>query len=71
MTPGLDGVEVLRRVWDDARMATVRVLMYPALSNQKTTSRALAAGANGYVVKGVEFDDLRATLAKDARCNGG
>jgi len=71
MMPGLDGIEVLRRVRGDARTAAVPVVMYSALSDPATAGRAMAAGANGYVVKGVEFDDLRATVAAYARCDGG
>lgn len=35
---------------------------YSALGDKATADRAIAAGANGYVVKGIEFSELQVRL---------
>ncbi len=65
MMPGMDGLEVLRRVREDPRTAGVPVVMYSAVGDQQFASHALAKGANEYVVKGtVDFPALKSRLAK-------
>jgi CheY-like chemotaxis protein len=49
--PKLDGLEVLRRIKDDARTARLPVIMVSTHGKDADTDRALRAGASGYVKK--------------------
>ena len=62
MMPGMDGLEVLSRLRGDARFAAVPVLMYSALVEEETQARALAAGAQGYVLKGQPWPEVQAAI---------
>ena len=65
MMPGMDGLEVLRRVRENPRTAAVPVVMYTAVGDQQFASHAMAKGANGYVVKGtVDFPALKTRLSE-------
>ncbi|MCE9582642.1 MAG: response regulator [Planctomycetes bacterium] len=57
-----DGVEILRRVRQDARTKMLPVVLLTSSSSQADISRAYAAGANGYVVKPVDFDEYSSAL---------
>ncbi len=60
MMPGMDGMEVLRRIRADARAARVSVVMYSAVSDPAYRDSALQKGADDYLVKGsIQVDDLR------------
>lgn len=58
MMPGLDGFAVLRALRDDPRTAGVPVVMYTALDDPAARRRALAMGAQDYLVKGLTTFDL-------------
>lgn len=62
MMPGVDGFEVLKAIRAHKSSDNVRVIMYSAMSEQKHRDRAMALGANGYIVKGGGFEDIRALL---------
>ena len=65
MMPGIDGLEVLRRLRGDRRFAELPVLMYSAVSDEETRSAALAAGAQEYLVKGrSQWPDVQATIER-------
>lgn len=51
MMPGMDGIEVLRRVRSDPRTATVPVVMFSAIGESAYQAHALRHGANDYWVK--------------------
>lgn len=51
MMPGLDGMEVLRRIRADARHADMPVVMFSALDEIAVRQRALDLGANDYWIK--------------------
>ncbi len=65
--PGIDGIEVIRRVRADARHAGLPCIMVSSRSSEEDRRRAIGAGAADYVVKG-RFDQadflslLRRTL---------
>jgi CheY-like chemotaxis protein len=50
--PGMDGIQVLESIRSTPRTAAVPVLFFTASTNPATRQRALAAGAQDYVVKG-------------------
>ena len=55
MMPGMNGVEVLRRIRSDARTADLPVIMYSALNDESWRDKARLAGATDFWVKG-DFD---------------
>ena len=59
MMPGMDGMEVLRRIRSDARTNPVPVIMFSAVCDPAYQQAALKKGADDYVVKGTEFEELR------------
>jgi DNA-binding response OmpR family regulator len=63
MMPEVDGLSVLRRLRSDPRFASLPVLMYSALDDEKKQAEAIEAGAQAYMVKGrMEWSDLQATI---------
>jgi len=54
--PGLDGVEVLRRVKQDARLKSMPVIMLTTTDDPKEISVCYELGCNNYLTKPVEFD---------------
>ena len=70
MMPGMDGMEVLRRVRSDPRMRHLPVIMFSAVSDPAYREAALSKGANDYLVKGsVEIEELRRRV-EDAAATG-
>jgi CheY-like chemotaxis protein len=63
MMPVIDGFGVLDAIRSDPALAGTPVVMYSALSDDATRKRALAAGANDYIVKGLRFSDIQQRLA--------
>jgi len=59
MMPELDGFGVLKAIRTDPDVATTPVVMYSAVNDEKTVDRALAAGADDYIVKGTPFKQIR------------
>jgi len=51
MMPGMDGVEVCRRLKDHPRLRSVPVILVTALSQEEDIVRGLNAGADDYVTK--------------------
>lgn len=51
MMPGMDGVELCRRIRAREQTASTPVLMLSALNDADSLKRALAAGANDYLSK--------------------
>jgi CheY-like chemotaxis protein len=65
MMPGMDGLEVLRQVRLDPRMASVPVVMFTAVSDPVLERHALQKGANDYLVKGrFNFRELSDRLSR-------
>ena len=64
MMPGMDGMEVLRRMRADGRMSVVPVIMFSAVSDPEYQHAALRKGADDYVVKGTEFEKLRSRIER-------
>jgi len=63
MMPGMDGLEVLRRVRSIPAYEDLPVIMYSALSDQATMDTAMERGAQGYLVKSkASFDDIQSSI---------
>ena len=68
MMPGMDGVEVLRMIRQDALGGDVPVIMFSADGTERRKAEAMKAGANGYLVKGlVDWYDLRSYIERIVR----
>jgi DNA-binding response OmpR family regulator len=60
--PGLDGVDVLRRIRDNETTARMPAILVSAGVEQEKIAAGLAAGANDYVKKPFSPRDLLATV---------
>src|SRR5690348_17732984 len=51
MMPGMDGMEVLRRIRSDARYRDIKIVMFSAVSDEIYRTEALRKGAQDYIIK--------------------
>jgi CheY-like chemotaxis protein len=59
MMPGIDGIEVLRRVRENPQTAELPVIIFSALADPQFSHKALTSGATDYWVKAsVDFQNL-------------
>lgn len=54
--PGLDGIEVLRRVKQDHRLKNMPVIMLTTTDDPKEVSACYELGCNNYLIKPVVFE---------------
>ena len=62
--PGMPGLELLRHVRADARLAKLPVLMLTAEAKREQIVEAVQAGVNGYVVKPFNAATLKEKIDK-------
>ena len=63
MMPGMDGMEVLRRVRADPRTASTRVVMFSAVADRNFIDEAIRKGATDYWVKAsFDFNQLKTRI---------
>jgi two-component system alkaline phosphatase synthesis response regulator PhoP len=67
MLPYMDGLQLLGLVRQQAGWEGVPVLMLTAKTQERDIARALEAGANGYIQKPFQPDDLLARVREHAR----
>jgi CheY-like chemotaxis protein len=67
MMPGMDGVEICRRVRGSARAKSTYIILLTARTDRHDLITGLDAGADDYVVKPFDADELRARLRVGAR----
>ena len=60
--PGIDGLEVTRRLKADPATAAIPVLAVTAYAMRGDEERALAAGCDGYMTKPIDSHALRARV---------
>jgi len=65
--PGVDGFELLRRMKDHAGLRKVPVIILTSSDNPREISAAHALGCSAYVVKPVNFEEFKETIARLAR----
>lgn len=53
--PGLDGVEILRRMKNDSRLKTVPIIMLTTTDDPREVANCYRLGCNSYLTKPVEF----------------
>lgn len=62
MMPGIDGLEVCRRLRGDPRTARLPVLLYSAVVGEEVRAQALAAGADEFLGKTLRHEELVAKV---------
>jgi len=67
MMPGLEGIEVCRRVRGQHGGGSMYIILLTSRDEQDDIVRGLDAGANDYIVKPFEPEELRARLAVGGR----
>lgn len=60
--PGIDGIEVLRRIRADASTRTIPVVILSSSRTQQDVTACYESGANGFVQKDVDFDRFEAAM---------
>lgn len=61
--PGIDGLELTRRLKADARTTDIRIIAVTAYAMKGDQEKALAAGCDGYVTKPIDTRGLPALIA--------
>ena len=67
MMPGLDGPDLCRRIRSDPRLAGMHVILLTGRSGQADIVAGLDAGADDYVVKPFQVEELRARVQVGVR----
>lgn len=70
MLPGMDGLEILRRIREDAALKDVPTLMLTARSSEMDKVKGLESGADDYVVKPFGIMELQARVKALLRRTG-
>ena len=60
--PGMDGYELTRKIRSDEVLADVPIIIITTESEARDKEKGFAAGANSYLVKPVEPDDVVAQI---------
>src|SRR5688572_17215852 len=58
MMPGMDGFQLCKRLKQNGRTAAIPILMVTALTDRKERLMGIAAGANDFLSKPVDVQDL-------------
>ncbi|GET42288.1 response regulator receiver domain protein (CheY) [Microseira wollei NIES-4236] len=64
MLPDLDGIEVVRRLKQDSRTKSIKIIAVTALARDEDRDRILESGCEGYISKPYMVDDLEALLRR-------
>ena len=62
--PGMDGLELTRRLKADPATAGIRIVALTAYAMKGDDEKARAAGCDGYIAKPIDPDTLGATVAR-------
>jgi phosphoserine phosphatase RsbU/P len=62
MMPGMDGVEVCRRVRQEQSTTPTYIILLTAKSSKEDVVKGLDAGANDYIIKPFDLQELRARV---------
>jgi len=64
MLPEVSGYEICQNIRLDPRLSDVKILMMTARRSAFERRKGLALGADGFILKPFEFDDLRKQVRK-------
>ncbi len=67
MMPGMDGVQLCRKIRDDPRLRHIYIMMLSALDRKEEIATGLNAGANDYVTKPFNLVELKARISVGVR----
>jgi CheY-like chemotaxis protein len=70
MMPGLDGLELCRRIREDGRMAYTYIILLTVLGGKANYLEAMRAGADDFINKPFDVDQLQARLRVAERILG-
>ena len=59
MMPGVDGLELCRRIKHEASLASTHVILLTAKNHQQDVVSAIQSGADDYIVKPFKFEELQ------------
>jgi two-component system response regulator len=62
--PKVNGLEVLRAMKNDSRLQTIPVVMVTSSAEHPDVKSAYDLGANGYVIKPVQFDSFMEAMSR-------
>lgn len=62
--PGLDGIEVLRRVKNDQRLKNIPVIMLTTTDDPREVELCYELGCNNYLTKPVDFDKFTEVIKR-------
>ncbi len=62
--PKVDGMEVLRRIKEDARTRAIPVVVLTSSKEDVDVAKSYQFGVNSYISKPVEFDEFAKTVAE-------
>jgi CheY-like chemotaxis protein len=65
--PKVGGVEVIRRLRTDSRTKMVPIVILTSSREARDVAACYAAGANGYVVKPIAFDEFLEAIGRIVR----
>lgn len=63
MMPGMDGFEVVQRIREDSDVRDIPIVMVTALTAKEDRLRAVKVGANDFIAKSVDRNELRLRTA--------
>ncbi len=69
--PGMDGLELTRRLKDDPRARDVVVVAMTAYAMKGDRERVLAAGCDGYIAKPIDTRSLAAEVSRYIHASAG
>jgi len=64
--PGLDGLEVLRKVKSNERTKIIPVVVLTSSADQRNIIESYQLGVNSYIIKPVSFDEFADTVSEIA-----
>ncbi|MGE4297578.1 MAG: response regulator [Desulfovibrionaceae bacterium] len=69
LMPGMNGFDVCKRLREDTRLGEVPVVMITGLDDRKSRIKGIEAGADDFITKPFDGDELRVRVASIARLN--
>ena len=72
--PDMNGLECLKRIKSSNKYSNISIAIYSTSSSEKDVTKTFRLGANIYITKPADYNDLKKVLAKSltaARMNRG